>query len=461
MAQERLIVTVSGVRGTIGGTLTPEIAAEFGSAFATFLAEQGETDASVKKRVAIGRDSRPSGPMVKEAVTKGLTACGVDVIDLGIVTTPGAALMTRLLECDGGIIITASHNPLPYNGIKFLQPTGVALPADQALRLKTIWESKQFIRTNVVGTQSANHRTHPMHIDAVLAVTDVTAVSSKRYKVALDSVNGAGCVGTPMLLSKLGCEVVHINGEPTGEFAHTPEPLKENLTDLCDMVRKQKVHIGFAQDPDADRLVVVDENGEFLGEEYTLALAAAFVLSHRQGKIAVNLSTSRMVDDLAEAAGVEVVRSPTGEANVVAAMQREECIFAGEGNGGVIDPRVVSVRDSFVGMAMLLQYMAETGKPISELAADIPAYCLKKTKITCPPDAAAKVAERTKALFIDNPEATLDQRDGLRIDLADSWVSVRASNTEPIMRIFAEAPTESQANALVKKVQAIADEIVS
>ena len=452
---DRLIVSVSGVRGTVGGTLTAAVATDFGCAFGSML--------GAGSKVVLGRDSRPSGAMIKNAVTAGLLSCGVDVVDLGVVTTPGVALMTRLLEAHGGVIITASHNPHPYNGIKFLQPSGVALPGAQANELKKIWQSGKFATQAglAVGRESINSRTHPMHIDAVCAVTDVTGVAARRFKVVLDSINGAGCVATPMLLSKLGCEVVHINDRPDGMFAHTPEPIEENLADLCEAVGKHRADIGFAQDPDADRLVVVDEAGRFIGEEYTLALAAAFVLSHRKGPLATNLCTSRMIDDLAGSAGCEVFRTPTGEANVVEAMLANGCIFGGEGNGGVIEPRVVPVRDSLVGMAMILQYMSETGKKLSELAADIPSYHLVKTKLPCPLEAAAEVISLARKEFAEDPDAKFNDADGLRIDLAEGWVNVRASNTEPIMRIFAEAPQLAQAQALVGRVRKIADKVVA
>lgn len=454
MSKERLIVSVSGVRGTVGQTLTAEVAFEFGCAFGTYL--------GAGCRVALGCDSRPSGSMIKNAVTSGLLSCGADVVSLGIVTTPGVALMTRLLEADGGIIITASHNPHPYNGIKFLQPTGVALRAADAEKLKLLWESKKFATQQgmAVGTETVNNRTHPMHIDAVCAVTDVTGVAASRYRVVLDSINGAGCVVTPMLLSKLGCEVVHINSKPDGKFAHTPEPVEENLGDLCETVRKHKADIGFAQDPDADRLVIVDENGNFIGEEYTMALGVGFALRSRKGDIAVNLSTSRMVDDLTAVAGVKVFRSPTGEANVAELMEKTGCIFGGEGNGGVIDPRVVPVRDSLVGMAMILQYMSDTGKTVSQLVTGIPSYHLLKTKMPCPPGAAAKVAELTREEFAGD-NVKFNDEDGLRIDFPDRWLSVRGSNTEPIMRIFAEAPTVSAAEELVAKVKKIADRVIA
>jgi phosphomannomutase len=295
-----------------------------------------------------------------------------------------------------------------------------------------------------------------------MGAVDVNLIASKRFKVVVDSINGAGCFVTPTLLAELGCEVSHLNAEPTGRFAHEPEPIKQNLTQLCEAVRKHKAAVGFAQDPDADRLVIVDERGEFIGEEYTLALAAAFVLSRRKGKLklATNLATSRMIDDLAAAAGASVVRTPTGEANVVEAMDREGCIFGGEGNGGVIEPRVVPVRDSLVGMAYLLQYMAQTLKTVSQLVAEIPSYVMLKTKFAAPAGAAAEVAQRTKKAFESRPDAKFNTEDGLRIDLSEGWVSVRSSNTEPIMRIMAEAKTEAAAQELVNQVRAIADAVI-
>ena len=460
MPEDRLIVSVSGVRGTVGATLTPQVACDFGCAFGTMLAG-GESGAD--KKVVIGRDTRSSGPMIRSAVQAGLLAAGVSVIDLGVASTPGVALMTRKLQADGGIVITASHNPIQYNGIKFLQPTGVGLTADAAGRLKEIWAGRRFALADAAGqgSESIYKKVHGEHVDAISAVCDMTLIASKRFKVVLDSINGAGCVVTPMLLGMLGCEVAHLNGEATGQFAHAPEPIAENLTGLCEAVLKHKANVGFAQDPDADRLAIVDENGLFIGEEYTLALATAFVLSHRKGKVATNLSTSRMIDDVAAAAGCEVVRAPTGEANVVEAMEREGCIFGGEGGGGVIEPRVVPVRNSLVGIAYVLQYMAETDRTISELAAEIPRYVMVKTKFPCPAEAAPKVAERTREAFASCKGAKFNDADGLRIDLPEGWVSVRASNTEPIMRIIGEAPEEAAIEALIAKVRRIADETIA
>ena len=455
MAEDRLMVGVSGIRGTIGSTLTPQIALQFGGAFAKLL--------GLGSTVTISRDTRQSGPMIRSAVAAGLLGGGVNVIDLGVVTTPGAALMTRKLSADGGVIITASHNPAAYNGIKFLQPSGPCLTAAGAERLAEIWRAGDFPLVDSAGQgyEQRNTTTHGEHVDAVCAITDVTGVAAKHFKVVVDSINGAGCVVTPMLLGRLGCELVHLNNEPNGQFAHEPEPIAANLTSLGDAVRKHKAAVGFAQDPDADRLVVVDETGRFLGEEYTLALTAAFVLRHRTGKLAMNLMTSRMTDDLAAAAGSEVLRSPTGEANVVELMEREGCIFGGEGNGGVIEPRVVPVRNSLVGMAMILQSMAETGKTISELVAEIPSYVMIKTKMPCPAGVADEAARRTRAAFEGRDGVRFDDCDGLRIDLPEGWLCVRASNTEPIMRVAAEAADAAVAQQLVDQARAIAEEVIA
>jgi len=444
------MVTVSGVRGVVGSTLTAEIARQFGCAFGTML--------GAGKSVVIGRDSRQSGPELQQAITDGLLATGVNVTSLGIVSTPGGALMTSKLRADGGVVVTASHNPIQYNGIKFLQPTGTGLTAEDAMKLKGIWESGDFalVDENARGVESQDDTAEDKHIEDVLAICDVEAIRARRFKVVLDSINGAGCIASADLMERLGCELVHINAEPTGDFAHNPEPVEENLGELRQAVGDSGAAVGFAQDADADRLAIVDENGRFIGEEYTLALAAAFVLSKRKGDIATNLSTSRMVDDIAAAAGCRVVRTPTGEANVISGMLEGNCILAGEGGGGVIEPLVVPVRDSFTAMAYVLQYIAQEGISLSELVGRIPSYVMLKTKQPCPEGAIEKIIEATRETFSYQLEAKVDDSDGLRVDFEDAWVSVRASNTEPIMRIMAEAPSVEDAKALVAEVTAIA-----
>jgi len=463
---DELIVSVSGVRGVVGTALTVEVAKQFGQAFAAMVRDKGDSPSFPKAEketgpsVTIGRDTRPSGPDIQAGVVAGLRGGGVNVIDLGVVTTPGVALMTNRLDVAGGVVVTASHNPSEYNGIKFLQPTGPALAAEQAAALKTIWRADDFETAEAPGDVTGNDRTHAEHVAAVCAITDVEAIRAKRLTVVLDSLNGAGCVVTPMLLEALGCNVVHLNAEPTGQFAHAPEPIAANLADLGSQIPAAGAAVGFAQDPDADRLVLFDETGRFIGEEYTLALTTAFVLRHRPGKVAANMVTSRMIDDVAAAAGCEVVRAPTGEANVVEAMQREGCVFGGEGNGGVIDPRVVPVRDSLVGMAMVLQNLAETDKTVGELVADIPRYTMLKDKLSCPPGTADGLIGETRRAFESVDGARLDERDGLRVDLPDGWVSVRGSNTEPIVRITTEAADPARAEALQGRLRQIAERVV-
>ncbi len=446
----RLMVGVSGVRGIVGEALTAEVAKKFGMVFGAMLRPE--------QTIALGRDTRPSGTMLRKALVSGLTAAGVNVIDLGIVSTPGVAVMVKHLRADGGIVITASHNPAPYNGIKFMTSAGLNLPAEQAERLKKIWQNGEICICTVNGRRRSSKQTHQVHVGAVCGVVDVEAIAGRKFKVVLDSINGAGCKGTALLLKILGCELVHINGEPTGQFAHEPEPVAANLAGLCEAVRQHRADIGFAQDPDADRLVIVDENGAFIGEEYTLALTSAFVLRRNKGNLATNLSTSRMMDDVAASAGVKLYRTPVGEANVVARMVQEKCIFGGEGGGGVIDPRVVLVRDSFVGIALMLNYLADTGKKVGELVAELPRYHMLKDKFPCPQAAAAAgILSAVREAFASRPSAKVNDEDGLRVDLPEGWVHVRASNTEPIMRIIAEAGSAEDAGKIAEEVRKIAE----
>ncbi|HEY7116305.1 MAG TPA: hypothetical protein VH475_06955, partial [Tepidisphaeraceae bacterium] len=300
--------------------------------------------------------------------------------------------------------------------------------------------------------------THALHVKKVLEYVDVLGISTRRFKVVLDSVNGAGCVATATLLNKLGCQLIHLNATPDGQFPHEPEPTAANLTGLAEEVRRQKAAVGFAQDPDADRLAIVDENGKYIGEEYSLVLAAQLVLSKRQGGVAVtNLSTSRMIDDLAAKYGGRVVRTPVGEANVVQGMQRESAAVGGEGNGGVIDTRIVPGRDSLVGMAFILQLMAATGHTISQLVSEIPRYEIVKTKFECRREDANRAVEAVKRAFA---RERVDTQDGIRIDWDRAWVHARPSNTEPIMRIIAEAPDRKTAEEKIAGVQAVVDGVL-
>jgi phosphomannomutase len=294
-------------------------------------------------------------------------------------------------------------------------------------------------------------------VKRILDRVDTLGISTKRYKVVLDSVNGAGCVATATLLNKLGCQLIHINGTPNGQFPHEPEPTEKNLTGLCDEVKRQHASIGFAQDPDADRLAIVDENGTYIGEEYSLALAAKFILGKKPGLVVANLSTSRMIDDIAAATGSKVLRTAVGEANVIDTMLKEKASIGGEGNGGVIDPRIVPGRDSLVGIAYVLQLLADSGKPLSQLIAEMPRYQIVKTKFECRREDANRAVAAISAEMSSQPGVSVDLQDGIRIDWLNdrAWVHARPSNTEPIMRIIAEAPDRSVADARIAQVQEI------
>ena len=456
------MIGVSGMRGTVGGTLTPPVVTRMASAFAAWLHQHAGAPANGKHyRVVFGRDSRPSGSWVRDAAATALVASGVELVDLDVVTTPGVAMMVKHLGADAGIIATASHNPIQWNGLKFLNRNCVALPPEHAAALKQLYDENatKYVRVQSLVPPQKNSETHALHVKRVLERVDVLGISSKRFKVVLDSVNGAGCVATATLLSKLGCQLVHLNGTPDGQFPHEPEPTAQNLTGLADEVRRQRASVGFAQDPDADRVAIVDENGVYIGEEYSLALAAQLILSKKQGAVAAaNLSTSRMIDDIAARYGGRVVRTSVGEANVVQAMLAENATIGGEGNGGVIDPRIVPGRDSLVGMAYVLQLMAATGKTVSQLVAELPRYEIVKTKFECRREDANRAVEAVKKAFAREKVDTLD---GIRIDWDRSWVHARPSNTEPIMRIIAEAPDRAEAEKRVAEVQAVVDRALS
>ena len=457
---EALMIGVSGMRGTVGGTLTPAVVTRMASAFASALREGGTPSNGTHLRAVFARDTRPSGQWVRDCAVASLIASGIEVIDLDIVTTPGAAMMVVHLKADGAMIATASHNPIQWNGLKFLNSRGIALPAPAAARVAELYHENRtdYVRVESLHPSKKNTDTHALHVKRVLEYVDVLGISTKRFKVVLDSVNGAGCVVTPTMLGKLGCQVVHLNASPDGRFAHEPEPIAQNLTGLADEVRRQHAHVGFAQDPDADRLAIVDENGLYIGEEYTLALAARLILAKRPGAVAgTNLSTSRMIDDIAAKYGGRVIRTPVGEANVVQGMLAHQATIGGEGNGGVIDPRIVLGRDSLVAIAYTLQLMAETGKSISQLVEELPRYEIVKTKFECRREDANRAVEAIKERFSAVSGTKVDTQDGIRIDWPDSWVHARPSNTEPIMRIIAEAPDRLAADRRIAAVREVVD----
>ncbi len=460
MARE-LIITVSGLRGIVGENLTPKVAADYACAFGSFLRSR---NLNIEKLVVcLGRDSRPSGQSLTDAVTSGLTSVGVSVINLGVVTTPTVGIMVRHLTCAGGVIITASHNPLPYNGVKLLLDNAMAPPPDVAEQIKSRFLNRDFASADSLkpGIVSANSEADDIHLAKVLRIVDQKAIAKKQFKVVLDSVNGAGGRPGVKLLTALGCKITPVNTEPTGLFAHAPEPTAENLTSLCDAVKNAHADIGFAQDPDADRLAIVDETGAYIGEEYTLALAAKLIFSKQTGyacgeqsrTAAANLSTSRMIDDIAKSAGGHVIRTPVGEANVASAMLQNNCIIGGEGNGGVIDLRIGPIRDSIVAMAFVLQLLAQTSKTVSQLVGEIPRYSMTKYKFPADKAKVKRILDAVKKLFLD---AKVDSSDGFRFDFPDAWIHIRSSNTEPIVRVIAEAKDKAAAAKYIDAVLKIA-----
>lgn len=440
-----LMVGVSGVRGLIGETLTPIVVTEFAQAYGTLL--RGG-------RVALGRDTRPSGELFACAAAAGLLAAGCRVTQLGVVMTPTVGHAISTGGFDGGVCITASHNPPQWNGVKFLDRDGLAPDPKLAAEIATV-RSQARMTSAKAGFAPLAHDALAgrRHSDAVRAALELDTTSLRGMRIVLDSVNGAGCMDTPDFLRALGCEVIHLNGEPSGDFAHLPEPIAENLGDLCAAVVTHKAALGLAQDPDADRLAIVDEHGHYIGEEYTLALSVLSVLSRRRGPVAANLSTSRMIDAVAERYGCPVLRTPVGEANVARGMRSGGAIIGGEGNGGVIDPRITWVRDSLSAMSLVLQLLAATGKRLSALVDEIPRLAMIKQKFECP---RARIDTAVAAVAREFAAERVNSTDGTRIDFHDGWVHLRASNTEPIVRIIAEARTRAAAEALIGRVRGAA-----
>ena len=460
-----LMLGVSGLRGIVGQSLTPMVVARYAAAFGRWLTDQpSDPYASEPRRVVIGRDSRPSGHTLEHAAAAGLISAGCRVTHLGIATTPGVALMTRRLGAAGGMVVTASHNPIQWNGIKLITRDGEAPPPDQVEQIIRIFETDVAQTVDLHAQQDVEHDDSAAvtHVRCILDHVDRDAIGRRKLRVVLDSVHGAGGPSTAMLLGDLGVEVMHLFAEPTGRFPHPPEPTRQHLTQLCDAVCDHDADLGFAQDPDADRLAIVDETGAYIGEEYTLALCCLHLLTRTGGGIGearavvANLSTSRMVDDIAAAHGAGVIRTPVGEAHVAAAMRRHDAVIGGEGNGGVIFAGVGLVRDSLASIGLILEMIAQRDRPVSRLAVEIPSYTIIKEKAAFGGAVSAEslttdgIASMICAQF---PDQKIDTQDGVRVDFPDRWVHVRPSNTEPILRIVAEAHNESDAREMIRRVR--------
>jgi phosphomannomutase len=498
MSDAPLMLGVSGLRGIVGQSLTPEVAARFGRAFGSWLLRRGGSFDRHKEwpkgpLVLVGADGRAGFEPIRDAAMRGLRDAGCLAIDMGIAMTPTIGVLTDHDDADGALIVTASHNPQQWNGLKCLVrgetgASGGSVVSACAPSAKYAAEIVAEYQTGASGSGAGqlaamSSNSANVHLGAVMGEIgepNANAVRQRRFRVALDSVNGAGrFAGRSLLDDALHCELRHSGADDNGVFPHPPEPTRENLTSLCDAVRAAHADIGFAQDPDADRLAIVDERGEYIGEEYTLALAAESLLSSNpqsairnpqssahQPVLVTNLSTSRMLDDIAARHSARVIRTPVGEANVVEAMKREKAaghnvILGGEGNGGVIWPKVTYVRDSLSAMALVLALMARTGKRVSELVADLPSYAIEKRKVDLAggrkEDAAPAVAKISAAYKAQR----LDTQDGIRVDwtrgprAGKAWLHVRASNTEPIMRLIAEAPTAAEAKAILDEAASV------
>jgi phosphomannomutase len=435
------MIGISGVRGIVGENLTPEFLTRLGQAYGTYV--RGG-------RVVVGRDARVSGEMVKHSIFSGLLSAGCSIVDVGVSTTPTTTLMIEELRADGGIVISASHNPVEWNGLKFFRRDGIYLNAEQGRELLDIYYQGSSLRAKWDGIKpvETNSDGERIHIERALANVDVSAIRSAKLRVALDCCNGAGVDVTIKLLDALGCRIDKMHCVPDGLFPHDPEPTFENLQDLIEHMKQGGANVGFAQDPDADRLAVVAEDGTFLSEEYTLALAVDYLLPKNPGPVVTNMSTSRMIDRIAAKHKCEVVRVPVGEVNVAEAMKELGSPIGGEGNGGVIDARIHYGRDSIAGIVIILEALATTGKKLSELVAAIPRYYILKAKVECPRAYAREILKRLQS---EHSGDGVDTSDGLKIEWPDAWVHLRPSNTEPILRIIAEGETPERGNELVEQ----------
>ena len=450
-----LIKSISGIRGTIGGNvgenLTPIDAVKFAAAYGTFLKNNLQKD---KLTVVIGRDARISGPMIHQLVMQTLIGLGINVIDLGLSTTPTVEVAVPLEKADGGIILTASHNPKQWNALKLLNNKGEFLSGAEGALILDIAESDTFDFAEVdnLGKITEINDYMDRHIDEVLnlKLVDVDAVKQRKFKVVVDGVNSSGGIVIPALLEKMGVEVVKLYCEPNGHFPHNPEPLKEHLTDICELVVKEQADFGIVVDPDVDRLAFISNDGEMFGEEYTLVAVADYVLSKTPGNTVSNMSSSRALRDITEKHGGTYEASAVGEVNVVELMKKNNAIIGGEGNGGIIYPEIHYGRDALVGVALFLTHLAKQDVDVASLRASYPQYFMSKNKIELTPEIDVDaILDAMQKRYATEKITTID---GVKIDFADSWVHLRKSNTEPIIRIYTEAPTQQQADELAQKI---------
>jgi phosphomannomutase len=451
-----LITSISGIRGTIGGNaaggLTPVAIARFASAFGTWVLKNSKTK---KNRVVIGRDARISGEMVRGIVVSSLNALGIDVIDLGLSTTPTVEMAVPHLGANGGIIITASHNPKEWNALKLLNRNGEFISEQDGTEVLQIAkeESYSFAPVHQLGSYKHDNSFIQKHIKKILSLplVDVKAIRKKKFKVVIDCVNSTGGIAVPLLLNSLGVkQITKLYSTPDGNFPHNPEPLPENLKALSKEVRKRKADVGIAVDPDVDRLALVCEDGSMFGEEYTLVAVADYVLGKEKGAAVSNLSSTRALRDVAERHGQKYFASAVGEVNVVRMMKEKKAVIGGEGNGGVIYPKLHYGRDALAGIALFLSHLAQSGKKCSELRKSYPDYFMSKKKISLSPG--MNIDGILRELRGRYSEFEINDSDGMRIDFSNSWVHLRKSNTEPIVRVYAESSSKKNADELAEKI---------
>lgn len=454
-----LIKSISGIRGTIGGApgegLSPVDVVKFTAAYAHFISK---TTTRTNRTIVVGRDARLSGPMVNSLVEATITGMGFDVVNIGLASTPTTEVAVVMEKACGGIIITASHNPKQWNALKLLNENGEFLNDAQGKEVLRIAENDEYTFADIdsIGHAYTNNTYDAKHIESVLALdlVDRDAIAKADFTVAVDAVNSVGGVVIPRLLRALGVKnIIELNCEATGKFAHTPEPIPENLTQISDLMRSRKADVGFVVDPDVDRLAIVMENGEMFVEEYTLVAVADYVLSHTPGSTVSNLSSSRALRDVTNRHGCSYSAAAVGEVNVVTKMKEAGAVIGGEGNGGVIYPAAHYGRDALVGVALFLTLLAKSGKKVSELKKTYPEYAIAKNKIELTPD--INVNAILAAVKERYANETVTDIDGVKIDFPDSWVHLRKSNTEPIIRIYSEAPTMDQANDLAQQIKAV------